>query len=143
MSIFKLPALNVWTIIDILRDLLALIGVGTVIKVVLDLVVTYYDLKRLESSYSQAIKFVRRELREMGFVLGKLPEEIIVEATYKGEKPVSSRLLALLKKGSRKLLGKRYVSIVIFKELSYPEQLALIIEKVFESALRVQVRANV
>jgi len=128
-DIFSLLS-NVWNII---WDILALIGFSTIIKGLIDLVLTYHDLRKLENSYSQAITFIKRNLGEVSYVLSKLPEEIIVEATYKGGKTVSSRLLTALKKSVKKVRGKQYVSVVIFSDMSYPEQLAFIIKKAFDT----------
>jgi len=123
-------------LLKIIWNVFAIIGIGTTIFLLTNIIkafFTYKDLVRIEKSYSQALKFIREDLGEISYVLNKLPEEIIVERAYKGERTISSRLFTLLKKGRGKLLGKQYMDIIIFSDLSYPEQIAYMIQKVFES----------
>ena len=115
--------------------MLGLLGLSTILKFLYDFITTYLDLRRIEVSYSQALKFVRENLEEISFVINKLPEEIVVESTYKGTRTVSSRLLAFSKKVVKRLKKKEYRDIIVFSDMSYPEQIAFILKKVFEAIL--------
>jgi len=118
---------------DIIQKILAIIGAGTIIRTAINLLLTYRDLRRIEASYKQAVKFAKKNLEETSYTLNKLPEEIIVETTYKGEKTISHRFLTVFRKFIKRIQRKRCINIIIFSDMSYPEQLAFIIKKTFDT----------
>ena len=72
--------------------LLKVIGLGAIVKFLYDLAADYRNSRRIEKSYSQALKFIRDNLEEVSFVLGKLPDEIVVETASRGGRRISSKL---------------------------------------------------
>jgi large-conductance mechanosensitive channel len=94
------------------------------------------DLGRLEKTYSSVLKYAKKNLKELGLILNKLPEEIVVETTYKDDVALFSRFRAFFKKNIvGKLRGKEILSINIFGNMSYEEQIAFIIQKAFEAII--------
>jgi hypothetical protein len=94
------------------------------------------DLKRLEKTYSSSLKFAKGNLKELGLIVNKLPEEIVIETAYKDDMVLFSRIRAFFKKNViGKLRGKEIFSITIFGNMSYEEQVAFIIQKSFESII--------
>jgi len=94
------------------------------------------DLGRLEKTYSSVLKYAKKNLKELGLILNKLPEEIVVETTYKDDVALFSRFRAFFKKNIvGKLRGKEILSITIFGNMSYEEQIAFIIQKAFEAII--------
>jgi hypothetical protein len=61
------------------------------------------DLGRLEKTYSSVLKYAKKNLKELGLILNKLPEEIVVETTYKDDVALFSRFRAFFKKN---IVGK-------------------------------------
>lgn len=98
--------------------------------------VAFKDLRKLEKTYSSALNFAKRNLKELGLILNKLPEEIVVEMAYKDDVALFSRFRAFFKKNIiGKLRGKEILSITIFSNMSYEEQIAFIIQKAFEAMI--------
>jgi len=94
------------------------------------------DLKRLEKSYSSVIKFAKRNLLELGFLVNKLPDEIVVEIAYKDDRALFSKFRSYLKKNIiKKIKRKECFNIIVFSDMSYDEQIAFIIQKAFESII--------
>jgi len=125
-------------LIQFVWNLLSFIGLVTFLSLIYKAIknlIILRDLDRLEKSYSLGLEHAKKNLRELGFTLNKLPNEIVVELSCKGDKILSSKIRTFIKKGIGRIKGKEYFNIVIFSDMSYEEQLVFIIKKTFESVL--------
>ena len=125
--------LDLWSLV---KEVLPYIGAGTLLYLLykfLKGVARYYDFYRVERAYSKALRFLERHV-ECSYLLKKLPSGVIVEAVYKGGRDVSSRALTAIKRGLARLRGKQPLTVIIFGDVDYSEQVAFAIRKVFEAA---------
>lgn len=97
----------------------------------------YYNrIGKIEKTYSRAINFIEKSLPDvLYFIVPKLPKEIIVDID---KKTISSALMTYVKKGVKKLRGKKFSSIIIVDDMDYPHQVSYIIRKVFMEALGLE-----
>jgi len=121
--------------LDLVRLVLETIGIVAVVNLLIKSVLKLKELRRVEAAYLMSLKFVRERLGEMGYILDKLPDEVIAEATYRGERVISSALYASLRRFVSRLKGKRTIRVMLFGELDYPEQMAFLIKSVFRDVL--------
>jgi len=66
-------------------------------------------LNRLEQTYSDPVKYVKRSLEEPSYVFRRLPEKVVVEVVHIDGKPIKSSILSFLKKLSLSLRKQHYV----------------------------------
>lgn len=128
-------------LITILRKILEFVGLVTVIYLLRNFTNFLFknrDLSRIERTYSESLKYMKRNMPGSYYILSKLPDEIIIETTYRGERIISSRFRTTIKKLFKRIFKKKYIDIIIFSDMSYPEQLAFIIKKTFEMGLRYE-----
>ena len=93
----------------------------------------------IEKAYRKSLDFLLIEagIGEEKRVFEKLPREIHVEISYIDKPALGLRVINRIRKFLKTIIGKNFVNIVIFANISYPEQVAFVIEKAVESTLSV------
>lgn len=143
MKLYRFLTLPDWlrAVVELIWNFLALVGFGTVIYAIsklLKILSIFKEIGKIEDTYSKARNFIKDELSDMAFTINYLPSEIIVEKAIKGEKVLSSSLRSCLKRAVKQITRKKYIQVVIFGDMTYPEQLAYIIKKTFEAVFPFQ-----
>jgi len=143
MKLYKFLTLPDWlrAVVEPIWNFLALVGFGTVIYAIfklLKILSIFKEIGKIEHTYSKARNFIKDRLSDMAFTINYLPSEIIVEKAIKGERVLSSSLRSYLKRTVMQITRKKHVQVVIFGDMTYPEQLAYVIKKTFEAVFPFQ-----
>lgn len=127
-----------FSFIDLIREFLEIVGAITIISKVISYLVGRRELRKIEESYSKARGYIEEKLPDMSFTLNYLPDAIVLEKATKGERGLSSILTTGIKKIIQKIKGRHYYHIIVFDDLSLPQQIAFILKKTFEAIFPFQ-----
>lgn len=122
------------SILHYLRDLLSIVGFCVLLKEIAKYLLSVQQLRKIEKAYSSSLKFIS-EREEMRMALRRIPSEIIVEISKKGERELSPKVRTLFKMGIAKIKRKKSFVITVFQELDIHQQMAFVIREVFKEAL--------
>ncbi|HDI10507.1 MAG TPA: hypothetical protein ENF65_02035, partial [Euryarchaeota archaeon] len=96
--------------------MLSIVGFCVLLKEIAKYLLSVQQLRKIEKAYSSSLKFIS-EREEMRMALRRIPSEIIVEISKKGERELSPKVRTLFKMGIAKIKRKKSFVITVFQEL--------------------------